>query len=111
MAKGKHIGKVLINLTPSEKSISRTNQLMSVKPRQSCDRNKVYLIVGGLGGFGLELANWLVSRGCKKLVITTRSGIKDGYQSRCFRRWLSLGVVVELSPLDVSKLSDCNKLL
>ncbi|KAJ8049572.1 Fatty acid synthase [Holothuria leucospilota] len=111
MAKGTHIGKVLINLNPTEKSVSRTNQLMSVKPRQSCDQNKVYLIVGGLGGFGLELANWLVSRGCKKLVITTRAGIRNGYQSRCFLRWLSLGVVVELSQLDVSKLSDCNNLL
>ncbi|KAJ8019038.1 Fatty acid synthase [Holothuria leucospilota] len=108
MAAGKHIGKVLINLTPAKDTISRS---MFVKPRQSCDQNKVYLVVGGLGGFGLELANWLVSRGCRKLVITTRSGIKNGYQSRCFHRWLSLGVVVEISRLDVSKPFDCNKLL
>ncbi|KAJ8024866.1 Fatty acid synthase [Holothuria leucospilota] len=111
MAKGKHIGKVLINLIPEEKSVPRPNQLLSVKPRQSCHQNKVYLIVGGLGGFGLELANWLVSRGCKKLVITTRSGIKHGYQSRCIHRWLSLGVVVELTQLDVSELHDCYKLV
>ncbi|KAJ8030134.1 Fatty acid synthase [Holothuria leucospilota] len=99
------------SLTPAKTSISRPNQLRFSKPRQSCDPNKVYLIVGGLGGFGLELANWLVSRGCKKLVITTRSGIKHGYQSRCFHHWLSRSVVVELSRLDVSKLSDCNKVL
>ncbi|KAJ8024884.1 Fatty acid synthase [Holothuria leucospilota] len=111
MAKGKHIGKVLINLSPGEELLSRPNQLLSVKPRQSCHQDKVYLIVGGLGGFGLELANWLVSRGCKKLVITTRSGIKHGYQSRCIHRWLSLGVVVELTQLDVSELSDCYRLL
>ncbi|KAJ8035684.1 Fatty acid synthase [Holothuria leucospilota] len=113
MARGKHIGKVLINnqLTPSEKSVSRPDQLMFVKPRQSCDQDKVYLIVGGLGGFGLEIADWLVSRGCKKLVITTRSGIKHGYQSRCIHRWLGLGVLVELPRLDVSNRSDCNKVL
>ncbi|KAJ8030342.1 Fatty acid synthase [Holothuria leucospilota] len=111
MAKGKHIGKVLINLTPEEKSVSRPNQLLSAKPRQRCHPNKVYLIVGGLGGFGLELANWLVLRDCKKLVITTRSGIKLGYQNRCIQRWLSLGVDVELTKLDVSERHDCYKLV
>ena len=35
---------------------------------------KCYIITGGLGGFGLELADWLVRRGATKLVLTTRSG-------------------------------------
>ncbi|KAF6037822.1 FASN [Bugula neritina] len=39
--------------------------------------HKSYLITGGLGGFGLELAQWLVSRGAKYLILTSRSGVKD----------------------------------
>ena len=38
------------------------------------DPVKCYIITGGLGGFGLELADWLIGRGATKLVLTTRSG-------------------------------------
>ena len=31
--------------------------------RNACHPDRVYIITGGLGGFGLELANWLVDRG------------------------------------------------
>lgn len=36
--------------------------------RTLCHPNHVYLITGGIGGFGLELAQWLVNRGAKKYV-------------------------------------------
>lgn len=38
------------------------------------------MIVGGLGGFGLELADWLVLRGAKYLVLCSRRGVTDSYQ-------------------------------
>jgi len=38
------------------------------------DANKVYILVGGLGGLGLEVAYWMVTRGAKKLVLVSRSG-------------------------------------
>lgn len=45
------------------------------------DANKVYILVGGLGGLGLEVAYWMVTRGARKLVLVSRSGehfyIKD----------------------------------
>lgn len=43
-----------------------------------CPAHKSYVITGGLGGFGLELAHWLVERGAQKLVLTSRSGIRTG---------------------------------
>jgi acyl transferase domain-containing protein/acyl-CoA synthetase (AMP-forming)/AMP-acid ligase II/acyl carrier protein len=36
--------------------------------------NATYLIVGGLGGLGLKVAEWLVARGARSLVLTGRSG-------------------------------------
>lgn len=39
--------------------------------RTLCHPNHAYLITGGLGGFGLELAQWLINRGAKKYVILT----------------------------------------
>ena len=63
-------------------------------PRSTCHPHKCYIITGGLGGFGLELAHWLVSRGATKLVLTSRSGVRTGYQARCVQRWRDAGVQV-----------------
>lgn len=49
--------------------------------RYFCDENCSFIICGGLGGFGLELADWLCLRGCKRLILTSRTGIKTGYQA------------------------------
>lgn len=46
--------------------------------RTFCPASHSYIITGGLGGFGLELAQWLTDRGARKLVLTSRSGIRNG---------------------------------
>ena len=46
--------------------------------RTFCPASHSYIITGGLGGFGLELAHWLTERGARKLVLTSRSGIRNG---------------------------------
>lgn len=56
--------------------------LMTAVSKTFCPAHKSYVITGGLGGFGLELAQWLVLRGAQKLVLTSRSGIRTGEQSR-----------------------------
>lgn len=60
------------------------------------------LFTGGLGGFGLELADWLALRGAKNLVLTSRNGIKTGYQALRIRIWQSYGVKVKVSTEDVT---------
>lgn len=54
--------------------------LISAIAKTFCTAHKSYIITGGLGGFGLELARWLVLRGAQKLVLTSRSGIRTGKQ-------------------------------
>lgn len=46
--------------------------------RTSCLASHSYIITGGLGGFGLELAQWLTERGARKLVLTSRTGVRNG---------------------------------
>ena len=72
MAQGKHIGKVVIQVQPEDESQSII-ELMA-HARSMCDPRKSYIITGGLGGFGLELAHWLVERGARNLVLTSRRG-------------------------------------
>ena len=64
--------------------------------------HKVYIITGGLGGFGLELSSWLVSRGVKHLILTSRSGVKTSYQARKLEKLKLRGVRVEVSNLNIA---------
>ncbi|XP_077184140.1 fatty acid synthase [Paroedura picta] len=111
MAQGKHIGKVLIKVNKEEsKSPAKPTQLSAIS-RTSCPPNKSYIITGGLGGFGLELAQWLVERGVKKLVLTSRSGIRTGYQAKRVQEWKQLGVEVLVSTTDVVTLKGAQALI
>lgn len=113
MASGKHIGKVVVKVRDEEarKTLAPTPKLITAIPRTYVHNEKSYIIVGGLGGFGLELANWLVTRGATKLVLTSRSGVKTGYQSLMIRRWRDRGVQVVIDTNDVTTLKGAQTLL
>ncbi|XP_034946083.1 fatty acid synthase [Chelonus insularis] len=93
MGAGKHIGKVLINVL-DEKNCQ--NIAIPALPRYYCLQNRSYIILGGLGGFGLELADWLVLRGARYLILTSRSGLKNGYQKMRIKLWEDYGVKVKV---------------
>lgn len=58
MAQAKHIGKVVISLPASNQVVKSDGS---------------YLITGGFGALGLQVANWLSSEGAKSLVLLGRS--------------------------------------
>lgn len=113
MASGKHIGKVVIKVREEEaqKAVVPTIKTINAISRTYMHKEKSYILVGGLGGFGLELANWLVTRGAKNIILTSRSGIKTGYQSLMIRRWTEKGVKVVIDTNDVTTLKGAQKLL
>lgn len=61
---------------------SKNDQNITGIPRFYCEPTKRYIVHGGLGGFGMELTKWLAERGAKYITLTSRSGIKNGYQRR-----------------------------
>lgn len=81
MAAGKHIGKVLIQVHAENDKEHNTIVPISPLPQTYFDRNLVYIIPGGLGGFGLELADWMILRGARKLVLSSSKGFSKPYQS------------------------------
>lgn len=114
MASGKHIGKVVVKVRNEEPQKVLTNgvpKLMTAIPRTYMHKEKSYIIVGGLGGFGLELANWMVTRGATRLVLTSRSGVKTGYQSLMVRRWKERGVIIAIDTNDVTTVKGAESLL
>ncbi|XP_077358210.1 fatty acid synthase isoform X2 [Festucalex cinctus] len=112
MAQGKHIGKVLLKVCHEETSAHTASPLTIPALRRTyCLASHTYIITGGLGGFGLELAQWLTEKGALKLVLTSRSGIRNGYQAKRVSEWKSQNVEVLVSTSDVSTLEGVEKLV
>ncbi|KAI1300230.1 Fatty acid synthase [Halotydeus destructor] len=113
MATGKHLGKVLIKIRDEEsalKCLPKTVKQAAIRQTvfHPC---KSYVITGGLGGFGLELAEWAISRGARKLILSSRSGLKSTYQHMALKRFRSSGASVKVSNSDVSTFAGAATLL
>lgn len=85
MTSGKHIGKVLIQVrqeeVPFEEFVVESKPVwLQAISRTWFDPCKVYLVAGGLGGVGLELVYWMITRGARIFVLTSRKGIKSNFQ-------------------------------
>ncbi|CAK1541813.1 unnamed protein product [Leptosia nina] len=114
MAAGKHIGKVIIKVRDEERTnrpVKPTHIPMDALPRYMCQSDMCYVVVGGLGGFGLELADWLILRGARKVLLTSRRGITNGYQSSRLRAWASYGADVQISTHDITTEEGCESML
>ncbi len=71
MASGKHTGKIVIT-TPAGGSIDA----VASQPPLVCEDGG-YLIVGGMGGLGFLIAQWLVQQGAGMVVLNGRSAPSD----------------------------------
>jgi acyl transferase domain-containing protein/NADPH:quinone reductase-like Zn-dependent oxidoreductase/acyl carrier protein len=68
MRKGVHIGKLVISM--DEPGVVPQPSLESIETTE----DGTYLIIGGLGGFGMAVAQWLAGCGARHLVLSGRSG-------------------------------------
>ncbi|KAJ5724992.1 polyketide synthase [Penicillium malachiteum] len=73
MQSGSHVGKLV--LRPTESSIVKCDPRSQFPIHFNPD--DTYLLVGGLGGLGRSIAQWMVSHGAKNLVFISRSGPKS----------------------------------
>jgi acyl transferase domain-containing protein/NADPH:quinone reductase-like Zn-dependent oxidoreductase/thioesterase domain-containing protein/acyl carrier protein len=127
MAQGKHMGKVLVHIADQSKSMnainasSELNQLQaqfsqqslltSAQPKVWFSPNKSYIVTGGLGGFGLELTQWMVERGARHMILTSRSGVRTGYQAKKLRNLQEeFNASIKVLPCDVKEEQGCRML-
>lgn len=112
------------NLTTSEDQFAYRDQLCYV-PRLHEDilpaavkqpklhDSASYLITGGLGGLGQTIAQWLIDRGCKHLVLATRrdaNSIDENTQLFIQNQNLQ-GVEIKVMTMDVAKESEVARCL
>ena len=106
LAQAKQIGKVVVSLTDSA-GIALTPE----RPRFQVHAEATYLITGGLGGFGLVAAEWLVRHGARRLVLVGRSGASSPAAQAALRSFAAQGVDVVARQCDVTDREQLRKVI
>jgi acyl transferase domain-containing protein/NADPH:quinone reductase-like Zn-dependent oxidoreductase/SAM-dependent methyltransferase/aryl carrier-like protein len=70
MQQSRHVGKLVITMKGE-----LPNLLPVVRSKTSFRADATYLVTGGLGGFGLATAQWLVSEGARSIALMGRRGV------------------------------------
>lgn len=109
LASAKHIGKVLVQVNETHES--QTTLPLQMYPRIYFKEAMVYVIPGGLGGFGLELVDWMILRGARKFVLSSSRGISNGYQLYRLQTWKGYGCEIRISTANISVRHGCEALL
>ncbi len=76
MAQGKHIGKNVLSFDLPSVQVGPCTQ-----EGHLFHDKRTYLITGGAGGFGFELAKWMAKNGARNLALVSRSGPKEDAQA------------------------------
>jgi acyl transferase domain-containing protein/surfactin synthase thioesterase subunit/NADPH:quinone reductase-like Zn-dependent oxidoreductase/NAD(P)-dependent dehydrogenase (short-subunit alcohol dehydrogenase family) len=95
MATATHTGKLVVALDPGRLPV-RNAQSMRFRKDAS------YLVTGGLGGFGLQLARWLAVHGAGHLLLLGRRGRATPGADAALRSLESLGATVQIEACDVA---------
>ena len=100
------IGKTVIEFTKASLIKIRIDKT----PWVEFDLNSTYLIAGGLGGLGRNIAQWMVQCGAKHLILLSRSGPRKE-ELEFIHKLRSQGVQVDAPPCDISSSSQLKSVL
>ncbi len=107
MAASKHTGKIIISF----EDLAGVSVVPLQQKHSLFKADASYLITGGMGGFGLEVANWMAREGVRHLVLAGRSGAKSEQAQETVRALREQGVSVRVMLADISKEDDVKSLL
>lgn len=102
-----HIGKIVVLPPVSGRDRIATRPIRSM----TVDPKGMHLVVGGIGGFGLMAAEWLVEKGARHIALCSRRGTADDETAAAIARWTQLGLKTELHACDVTRESDVAAML
>ena len=98
MAKAQHVGKVVVSMDDDQVRPRAAGGAAVARFRKDAS----YLITGGLGGFGLALAQWMVENGARCLVLAGRSGASTPRARRAVSALRRRGVRVVVAESDAA---------
>jgi amino acid adenylation domain-containing protein len=97
VASAQHIGKVVLSFGNCSAMIG----VAADSPTVTSDG--VYVVTGGLRGFGLETARWLISEGARHLVLAGRTGANDADTQAAVAELRAAGAEIIPVAADVSE--------
>ncbi|CAB3871474.1 type I polyketide synthase [Achromobacter piechaudii] len=100
MQQARQIGKIVVTYRNGISGIH--TPAASVTPKLALTANGTYLVTGGLGGFGLRTAQWLVDKGARNLILISRSGPTNDAAQAALSTFASQGVRVYAAACDVT---------
>ncbi|GGW38256.1 type I polyketide synthase [Vreelandella hamiltonii] len=99
MQQARQIGKVVVTY---EQPIAPPRQEQLGSGSLTLPANASYLVTGGLGGFGLKTAQWLVSKGARELILLSRSGPASEEAQASIRDFDAQGIKVMAAACDIT---------
>ena len=125
MQSGKHLGKVILKAEEDTEvkvcslyclnCVDPANVLSQVLPSPSIGAafaaDASYLIVGGLGGLGRAICNWMAGKKCKNIILVSRSGMKASGAQSLMDELETLGVMLKIYACDVSNAEELGMVL
>ncbi|MBE2181076.1 MAG: SDR family NAD(P)-dependent oxidoreductase, partial [Chthoniobacterales bacterium] len=103
LAQGKHVGKLVLEApAPAPDGQPTTNPPFPP--------DAAYMVTGGVRGFGLATADWLVANGARHLALVGRSGNISPGTRKVLDRWKAAGVNARIFPADLSNRDEVARL-
>jgi NADPH:quinone reductase-like Zn-dependent oxidoreductase/thioesterase domain-containing protein/SAM-dependent methyltransferase/acyl carrier protein len=106
MAQGRHVGKNVLAFDSKDVNIAYANE-----PGHRFRGDATYLITGGNGGFGLEVAKWIAREGGRHLALVSRSGPRDPEATVAIEDLRSDGIDVVDARGDVARPEDIERIV
>ncbi|CAH0625662.1 unnamed protein product [Chrysodeixis includens] len=106
LSSSKHVGKVLIKMRSPE----ILAQGFNVIPRINYDSKGVYIVICDETGLGIELADRLVKKGARNIVLHSKSTVSGYWQSK-FVSWKENNVEIKISTDNLQTQQGCTKML
>jgi acyl transferase domain-containing protein/NADPH:quinone reductase-like Zn-dependent oxidoreductase/thioesterase domain-containing protein/acyl carrier protein len=106
MAQGKHVGKNVLRFDVDHIPVGPCTQ-----PTHRFRADASYLVTGGAGGVGLEVAKWLARCGARHLVLMSRTGPRDELAHGDIESLRASGVTVIDARGDVTRRADVESAL
>jgi hypothetical protein len=105
MQEGKHTGKIIVEMPDDTRKLP----ISKAPSHISFCNDGAYLLVGGLGGLGRAVAQWMVENGARHLVFLSRTAGASDNDANFVHDLELQGCHPLLIPGDVAKLADVKR--
>jgi NADPH:quinone reductase-like Zn-dependent oxidoreductase/acyl carrier protein len=100
MQQAKQIGKIVVTYDNGIYAKAEAQKAETLP--LALDAEASYLVTGGLGGFGLRTAQWLVEKGARHLILISRSGAVSAEAKSALAEFKQQGIKVKAAACDVA---------